>query len=265
MTPGIAERTLNAASTGRRLGGLSRFGGPARRVVLSADGEAINGEEESRNSPVLIGESRDVTGARLVLNPASPHLRSTSLTSTPKDADQSPPLIEPRRYSRQSPDLASRAFAAIQEEPQTAPGPSRPALPLENHRTTSNRPFETKEVPQRQYRSNADLLRHSSLERTARPHEREPLPPFLASDSKSERRGTPNEAQHGTHRVAPMPPAPTSFHDLTGMVPISYQNAQYAEPDASLHAATQPVNSTTTTKRYFLVSQILYMAAETCH
>ncbi|EIW65883.1 hypothetical protein TREMEDRAFT_46112 [Tremella mesenterica DSM 1558] len=38
VTPGLTERTFGATSTGRRLGGLSRFG-PPRRVIPSADAE----------------------------------------------------------------------------------------------------------------------------------------------------------------------------------------------------------------------------------
>ncbi|WWC64160.1 uncharacterized protein I303_106768 [Kwoniella dejecticola CBS 10117] len=56
MTPGITERTLTstARSTGRRLGGLSKFGGPARRVIpASLEAEEIH-EEVERASPVLI-------------------------------------------------------------------------------------------------------------------------------------------------------------------------------------------------------------------
>lgn len=57
VTPGLSERTLgtNAASTGRRLGGLSRFGGPARRVILPV--EETEHDDEHR-SPVLIGLSQ---------------------------------------------------------------------------------------------------------------------------------------------------------------------------------------------------------------
>ncbi|OCF72575.1 TTK protein kinase [Kwoniella mangroviensis CBS 8886] len=55
MTPGITERTLTstARSTGRRLGGLSKFGGPARRVIPALEPGDIQ-EEAERGSPVLL-------------------------------------------------------------------------------------------------------------------------------------------------------------------------------------------------------------------
>ncbi|WWD21061.1 hypothetical protein CI109_105542 [Kwoniella shandongensis] len=55
VTPGITDRTLSSVrSTGRRLGGLSKFGGPARRVVASAENEEV--DEVQRASPVLIAQ-----------------------------------------------------------------------------------------------------------------------------------------------------------------------------------------------------------------
>jgi serine/threonine-protein kinase TTK/MPS1 len=44
-----------AGSTTRRLGGLSRFGGPARRIT-PAEAEALAAQEE-QNSPVLMRKS----------------------------------------------------------------------------------------------------------------------------------------------------------------------------------------------------------------
>ncbi|WVQ93339.1 hypothetical protein IAU59_000407 [Kwoniella sp. CBS 9459] len=58
MTPGVTERTMTGAarSTTRRLGGLSRFGGPARRVMTPLDAEEYRegGQQEANGSPVLI-------------------------------------------------------------------------------------------------------------------------------------------------------------------------------------------------------------------
>ncbi|OCF44902.1 TTK protein kinase [Kwoniella heveanensis CBS 569] len=59
MTPGITDRTMTATarSTTRRLGGLSRFGGPARRVMTPFDAEEYqDGDRNSNSSPALIGE-----------------------------------------------------------------------------------------------------------------------------------------------------------------------------------------------------------------
>lgn len=55
VTPGMKDRGITfgtAGSTTRRLGGLSRFGGPARRIT-QAEAEALAAQEE-QNSPVLM-------------------------------------------------------------------------------------------------------------------------------------------------------------------------------------------------------------------
>jgi serine/threonine-protein kinase TTK/MPS1 len=57
-TPGVSERVLPRTTTAstRRIAGLARFGGPARRVALTSDLERPD-EEERDSSPALIGQN----------------------------------------------------------------------------------------------------------------------------------------------------------------------------------------------------------------
>ncbi|WWD06607.1 hypothetical protein V865_004700 [Kwoniella europaea PYCC6329] len=113
MTPGITERTLTstARSTGRRLGGLSKFGGPARRVMPALEPEEVQ-EEAERGSPVLL-ESPPRNEPLPLQEPDStvPSHQQSSSTSSTHFAH-----LPPRNQYRGSPVIQQSKSPVLPEE-----------------------------------------------------------------------------------------------------------------------------------------------------
>ncbi|WWC73223.1 uncharacterized protein I206_107189 [Kwoniella pini CBS 10737] len=109
VTPGLTDRTLSSTtrSTGRRLGGLSKFGGPARRVVPALEAEELQ-EEAERASPVLI---------------ASPPRNTSSPISRPAAEPQRSPVLSDQA------DLGSK-FASSSSRHRSPPITRYDGLPL---------------------------------------------------------------------------------------------------------------------------------------
>lgn len=92
ITPAIPERTLpTARSTVRRLGGLSKFGGPARRVILPQGSEDAQVQESVENGNVneLQGRHSSALISELIKNS---HLFLLT------DVTEIPDLKDPRTF-----------------------------------------------------------------------------------------------------------------------------------------------------------------------
>ncbi|WVF65693.1 hypothetical protein IAT40_000424 [Kwoniella sp. CBS 6097] len=122
MTPGITERTMvsTARSTTRRLAGLSRFGGPARRVMASLDAEE-NQEDDHKHSngcPVLLDSPPRNTHA---VHPDPMDRANPGTTSPPYPPTYPIKMGEPSTAHAESPiatESTSSAWTSIPSYPR---------------------------------------------------------------------------------------------------------------------------------------------------
>ncbi|RXK37835.1 TTK protein kinase [Tremella mesenterica] len=263
VTPGLTERTFGATSTGRRLGGLSRFG-PPRRVIPSADAEETMVDAEGRDSPVLVpspklepgsGSFSRASSISPVENRAllSDEVRRTQRRSPVASHSFYPPIHEepsrPSSISRASsvePETKHRYRASESQAIDAADRPYRPFARPEDrgHRpfqsTSSHRPLDQidfADVPRPQ---TSGAFNKAPLPRTDREHRVSPEPtPAL--------------------RAAPIPaPVPQPEPHVNHPAPTMVNTAPQLNGDATGHAATLPVNAAATTKRFFLVNGATY-------
>nr|XP_031862296.1 uncharacterized protein CI109_002261 [Kwoniella shandongensis]KAA5529368.1 hypothetical protein CI109_002261 [Kwoniella shandongensis] len=240
VTPGITDRTLSSVrSTGRRLGGLSKFGGPARRVVASAENEEV--DEVQRASPVLI-ESPPPRES----SPAQP----SSSSSPPREA------YTDYRSRRVSPPRQRSILRTTIREESEAPVPIPEYRRPEPRATSPNPPSDDKPFrpfnrrPEQEARPPPHTLETMVVrpERYSKPiSRRSPSPPQARISPPAVTLHAARPAPAVESR-APPPPQPSTVYAATAPV--------YAAPEPS--APLQAVNQTPPTRSSFLVNGVPY-------
>nr|XP_019047916.1 TTK protein kinase [Kwoniella bestiolae CBS 10118]OCF26846.1 TTK protein kinase [Kwoniella bestiolae CBS 10118] len=211
MTPGVTERTLTstARSTGRRLGGLSKFGGPARRVIPALEPEDVQ-EESEKASPVLIVPDVPSYASSSNRNPGLAHLPS-------RNQYHNSPVIEQSKHS------------AILEE-------DIPSI-LQSHGTSRG-------LAERSYRQNEtrDSLRSGIVNRPD--EEDRPFRPFSSQAEEDGRRST-TISNHPQYQQNPpyQSDVGTSIHPQSSRQSPPARD-RYSPPPQSLRAArpAPPIN-----------------------
>ncbi|KAK1922453.1 kinase-like domain-containing protein [Papiliotrema laurentii] len=237
-TPGVSERVLPRTTTAstRRIAGLARFGGPARRVALTSDLERPD-EEERDSSPALIGSPEPLDP-----KPPSPD------TMRPKASQDR----SPSQLYRSSPPPTSRLLPipVIKEEIDES-STYNPAGQSESSRRVSP-PFERRVhrymgeqengfAAQDQAKVNSHSIASRVLSHPLHPAQTLPVP---ASPPKAERRETNANAATAYPQQSELRPAPPP--------PIS--DARSASESAPAYAAV----STQSGKRSYVVNGAPY-------
>jgi len=279
--------TSTAASTGRRLGGLSRFGGPARRVIPPPDTEETDGDD--RFSPVLIGRLNDHYQAKITsesprhdgnarASTSSPgeSSRSTSPDTTGRNQHhrQSPPrgldpppvildIVEPRplmtRTFRHEPSQASAVTAQRKLSTSSPPGMGdRPFRPFQSRHNQENEP-EYDEAEASMARRLKTVAPRSVTDVLDRPPP-QPLRPahvvhrVLEPPPPSQRTPPLPQALVATRAPPVLEQGNVENRSLTQTAPLVPQSSQYPGPDLGQQAATLPTQVVPPGKRSFLVS-----------
>ncbi|WRT68921.1 uncharacterized protein IL334_005903 [Kwoniella shivajii] len=279
MTPGVTDRTLTstARSTGRRLGGLSKFGGPARRVIPATEVEEMQ-EGLNRSSPVLIDSPPKDGHASLInrdtefpesvrpsedLGHAYAEGSSRNPRRSPKQKDSNFPSMiseagmldfRPSQESSQT-RYEREARSAYQKDEQRAQSPSlstlsnriddvdRPYRPFSSHWEQGNRPSP----------NTVGHLQHNDHHRANRE---------VAALSSQPMRVSPPPVPS---RYSPPPPALRAVRPAPSVIPV--EDAQtapammgqqgrtegYGPPAASI-----PAQPAATTRTSFLVNSVPY-------
>ncbi|WVW79195.1 hypothetical protein I302_101161 [Kwoniella bestiolae CBS 10118] len=225
MTPGVTERTLTstARSTGRRLGGLSKFGGPARRVIPALEPEDVQ-EESEKASPVLIDSPpRAISPPIYDTVPDVPSYASSS--------NRNPGLahLPSRNQYHNSPVIEQSKHSAILEE-------DIPSI-LQSHGTSRG-------LAERSYRQNEtrDSLRSGIVNRPD--EEDRPFRPFSSQAEEDGRRST-TISNHPQYQQNPpyQSDVGTSIHPQSSRQSPPARD-RYSPPPQSLRAArpAPPIN-----------------------
>lgn len=281
--------TSTAASTGRRLGGLSRFGGPARRVVPPSE-EPVS-EEDNRNSPALTGKWHDIS----ILNRSdSPRpgegsslmneaLGEREKTNSPepltrlRTQKQSPPQgAEPRRrpisennglepeighttYHRLAQASTSTSHRATVRNLSPLGARDRPFRPFQRHHELENE--HGNEVQGATHRSVIKELARSTTSTLDNTLDRPPPQPLRPARSVPRVSASPPPAQRSpplsSHALVADRPAPErsvpEFRSFTQAVPAVLP---LPVPEFSQQSATLPAQPLQPGKRSFLVRLI---------
>ncbi|WWC91347.1 uncharacterized protein L201_006290 [Kwoniella dendrophila CBS 6074] len=279
MTPGVTDRTLTSAarSTGRRLGGLSKFGGPARRVVPALETEDIQ-EEPDKPSPVLMNSPPRNTPSP---PPATRSSRSTTLPSSVNESSAHSHLHS-RTQSRNSPvQHFDRPSATVEEaipnlersQQRSNPDPQlgyqsaglRETVMLSNRPDENDRPFRPFSSTVHQNSANADTADHLPQAYDHRNN-------MGSSSSQLLRRSPPALQRHSPppHPLRAVRPAPAISNAYEPQPPPSNPVVPITQPvqtgrmdqysQASLPQSMQPqaIPAPAATRTSFLVNSIPY-------
>ncbi|KIR37787.1 TTK protein kinase [Cryptococcus deuterogattii 99/473] len=118
ITPALPERTLpTARSTVRRLGGLSKFGGPARRVILPQGSEDAQVQESVENGNV--NELQGRHSSALIIHES---MGLTAQSQAGQGASRTPAALSSEGEDK---DKLFRPFGKLDEKLQSVAGPSK--------------------------------------------------------------------------------------------------------------------------------------------
>ncbi|KAK4686898.1 serine/threonine-protein kinase TTK/MPS1, partial [Tremellales sp. Uapishka_1] len=260
ITPALTERRLvsTAASTGRRLGGLSRFGGPARRLVAppeTGEGEG-EGEDKMSESPALIASPNlDSLHRRSPSENGDRRSSYGSGSSLPKLGSRSPPDrsgIPPHNVDEAEPlsewTYSDRPGQSTSTHPSIyQPRPASPALAKRPYRPLQA--MYRDHVPADSIDHRGDALPDTSRKPYAsiepeRPssyvHPSGSSPP--ATDATSESRPVSVTSTLRASRPAPIAPLPMDSKIPSQPTPVTafQQPAQYTLKD-TVGVQSQPV------------------------
>ncbi|WVQ81531.1 hypothetical protein IAT38_003655 [Cryptococcus sp. DSM 104549] len=287
-TPGVTERTMTGGLTARRLGGLSKFGGPARRVVQPLESDELP-ESLDRRSPALIDSP--------VHDPPRSAVPSGASSSTSPIYSTEPALPDPiTRSHRSSPstqDPQPRSASSLREAPipesllreqapsrsiypaetgsrrqdvlrAPSPGPDRPFRPF-------SKPSEQENQPTARTLGGLGGLRSTGEAAVPRPPSSNGLrnvgePSLVSSRPADSRDSTPPLHAPApalrAARPAPVvePRAPVQMGQPAGHYGVTAPAAVMAPgvPDAPLQAAPVPQQQIPPGKSHFWVNGIPY-------
>lgn len=284
VTPGITERTMTstASSTGRRLGGLSRFGGPARRVIPPPE-EPVD-EDENCSSPVLtstsifhvladpidsprIEEERSTTELGHRQRSRSPevnHMLRRPKHSPPRGHDPYPSLAEVDEANSESlRDARHRLGQSVgsvvhRSETRTSPqlNDDRPFRPFQRYQDQENQPEYKREGAASRLLSK-DAVPHSTTSVLDRPPP-QPLKPAhivpgpLGSSPVLQITPAPTHALIATRPAPSVEQLPAEYRSLTQTAPVP-QVPHVPLSENSQQSATLPTQAAVPGKRSFLV------------
>jgi serine/threonine-protein kinase TTK/MPS1 len=275
VTPGVSERTMSstATSTSRRLGGLSRFGGPARRVPAADDvkedeKENIGGEDNGTGIEQLlpsVGAASSSSANLAQAGPSQPSINGHSLPTgiIPRDhrrgspsADNmlwhpAPPTGVDEESARSSRHRLTQSATVIPSTTSrlSPPPEERPFRPFARHLDQENLPIG--KPPESGFR----LLHKTSplpTELAERPPP-QPLRPAVqyAADRPDVRSVAASTSLRATR------PAPILNHRELGSLPQTAPHPQAAVDAAAqlpMQANTAPAQPAPLGKRSFIVS-----------
>jgi serine/threonine-protein kinase TTK/MPS1 len=227
VTPGLSARTLgySGSSTTKRLGGLSRFGGPARRVIAPAEiEENVEDLEPEGQADVMFAPPPQHTPPYATSQQRS-HLEYPDILSE-RDVDRRESAYRGLTRAR-SPDLEARPF--------------RPFQPPEEQGSHYPDPVLT-------HRSRLE----SSADRPSQPHH----PTYTQPRTASPPTHRPPNPQTGPSLQSTRPP-PAPAYPIAHQTDLSHFDTapQATTLPAQPTTATLPAQTTTATaKRSFIVS-----------
>lgn len=276
VTPGVTERTMSssATSTSRRLGGLSRFGGPARRVPAAEDvkedeKEIIGGEGNGTAIDQLLpsleaassssapnahaGPSQPVTNGHSLTtgmvsrdhrrgSPSADHMLWHPAPPTGVDEDSARSL---RHRLTQSATVIPSTTTRLSPPPE-----ERPFRPFARHLDQENLPIG--KPPE----SNFRLLQKTSPLPTDQLAERPPPQPLRPAVQHAAERPDVRATAASTSLRATRP-APILNHRELGSLPQTAPHPQAGVDAAAqlpVQAATAPAQPSSLGKRSFIVS-----------
>ncbi|WVR09171.1 hypothetical protein IAU60_006233 [Kwoniella sp. DSM 27419] len=231
MTPGITGRTMTstARSTGRRLGALSKFGGPARRVTTPLDSAEID-EDGERGSPVLIDSPPSATAPLSVTLENDVHSSGSVLDEIAEvHFERSPPdPSAARRRTSPYPRYQELPTSDTPTSPRAQPKRAAAITPVRNQPAESRpfRPFSSQvdqEPKLDSYRPERHRLDGNLLQTTADASiptvsrfapVSPPRPTRASSPTESIRAARPAPVLHPQTSSAPMPTHAPPAHGI---------------------------------------------------